>query len=70
MSLSAYAASISLSIGTEQGRTAALQAAEAAGFTLNVYASEGFDAQEDCGFQYAAEAAEADISLVYLTRQD
>jgi hypothetical protein len=50
---------------------AAIRIAVAAGLlTLNVYASEGHPAEEDCDEATAVEAAEIDASLVYLTRED
>jgi hypothetical protein len=47
---------------------AALLAAEAAGWIINTYADPTADARENCGWEYAAEVAAEDPSLVYITR--
>jgi hypothetical protein len=47
---------------------AALRIAVEEGLTLNVYASEGMEAEEGCDLDVAIEAAEIDPGLVWLGR--
>jgi hypothetical protein len=56
------------SAGFIDNTRAALLAAAGTGWIINTYADPTADARENCGWEYAAEVAAEDPSLVYVTR--
>lgn len=68
MTLADFAAARDLRLSNASIRLAAITEAVDCGWTLNVYATDVSPAAEDVTIEEAENAADDDISLVYLTR--